>query len=111
MPALLRSLGLRHKTPEQVSLAKYLTTFYKFRHQDSDAGLNDLIAGALTKPLPQGLIKATLPQSCSSRHTASHRRPCLGVFKEDQRAHGWYFKFRHDDLSTVGLHCRNCVVN
>ena len=29
-----------------------LTTFYKFRHQDSDAGLNDLIAGALTKPLP-----------------------------------------------------------
>lgn len=29
-----------------------LTTFYKFRHQDSDAGLNELIAGALSKPLP-----------------------------------------------------------
>jgi tetratricopeptide (TPR) repeat protein len=29
-----------------------VTVLYKFRHQDSDAGLNDLIAGALTRPLP-----------------------------------------------------------
>ena len=29
-----------------------LTTFYKFRHQDSDAGLNELIAGVISKPLP-----------------------------------------------------------
>lgn len=29
-----------------------LTTFYKFRHQDSDAGLNELIAGVMSKPLP-----------------------------------------------------------
>jgi len=29
-----------------------LTSFYKFRHQDSDAGLNDFIAAALSKPLP-----------------------------------------------------------
>ena len=29
-----------------------LTSFYKFRHQDSDAGLNDFIATALSKPLP-----------------------------------------------------------
>jgi hypothetical protein len=29
-----------------------LAEFYKFRHQGSDVGLNDLIAGALTKPLP-----------------------------------------------------------
>jgi tetratricopeptide (TPR) repeat protein len=28
-----------------------LTNFYKFRHQDSDAGLNEFIAGALTRPL------------------------------------------------------------
>jgi hypothetical protein len=28
-----------------------LTTFYKFRHEDSDAGLNDYIAGILAKPL------------------------------------------------------------
>lgn len=29
-----------------------LTNFYKFRHTDSDAGLNELIASALSKPLP-----------------------------------------------------------
>ena len=29
-----------------------LTEFYKFRHQGSDVGLSDLIAGALAKPLP-----------------------------------------------------------
>ena len=29
-----------------------LTTFYKFRHQDSDAGLTELIAGVMSKPLP-----------------------------------------------------------
>lgn len=29
-----------------------LTSFYKFRHQDSDASLTEFIAGALAKPLP-----------------------------------------------------------
>jgi hypothetical protein len=29
-----------------------LTVLYKFRHQDSDAGLKELIASALSKPLP-----------------------------------------------------------
>src|SRR5207245_9708096 len=29
-----------------------LTSFYKFRHQDSDVGLNDFIAASLNKPLP-----------------------------------------------------------
>jgi len=29
-----------------------LTPFYKFRHQDSDAGLNEYIAGVVSKPLP-----------------------------------------------------------
>lgn len=29
-----------------------LTNFYKFRHQDSDAGLTEFIASALTRPLP-----------------------------------------------------------
>ncbi len=32
---------------------KQLTTFYKFRHENSDAGLNEFIAGVLSKPLPQ----------------------------------------------------------
>ena len=30
-----------------------LTELYKFRHNSSDAGLNELIAGILTQPLPQ----------------------------------------------------------
>ena len=30
-----------------------LTNFYKFRHDKSDAGLTELIAGVLAKPLPQ----------------------------------------------------------
>jgi thiaminase len=29
-----------------------LTRFYKFRHQDSDAGLSEMIAGVVSKPLP-----------------------------------------------------------
>ena len=29
-----------------------LTGYYKFRHADSDAGLNDLIASSMSKPLP-----------------------------------------------------------
>ncbi len=32
--------------------SKKLSEFYKFRHQGSDVGLNDLIVGALAKPLP-----------------------------------------------------------
>jgi tetratricopeptide (TPR) repeat protein len=32
---------------------KQLTTFYKFRHENSDAGLNEFIAGVLAKPIPQ----------------------------------------------------------
>ena len=32
-----------------------LTTFYKFRHNNSDTGLNELIAGVLSKPLPPKL--------------------------------------------------------
>ncbi len=29
-----------------------LTDFYKFRHEGSDAGLNELIASVLSRPLP-----------------------------------------------------------
>jgi tetratricopeptide (TPR) repeat protein len=39
----------------QASKAQWLerlTQLYKFRHNDSDAGLTDLIAGVLSKPLP-----------------------------------------------------------
>jgi len=30
-----------------------LTDLYKFRHENSAAGLNEFIAGVLAKPLPQ----------------------------------------------------------
>lgn len=33
-----------------------LTAFYKFRHENSEAGLSELIAGILAKPLPTGAI-------------------------------------------------------
>jgi hypothetical protein len=29
-----------------------LSTWYKYRHNSSDAGMNEMIAGVLTKPLP-----------------------------------------------------------
>ncbi|MFN2510801.1 MAG: hypothetical protein ABR568_05080 [Pyrinomonadaceae bacterium] len=36
----------------KIQWSNKLAEFYKFRHQGSDVGLNDLIAGVLTKPLP-----------------------------------------------------------
>jgi hypothetical protein len=36
----------------KIQWSNKLAEFYKFRHEGSDVGLNELIAGALTKPLP-----------------------------------------------------------
>ncbi len=38
---------------------KTLTEFYKFRNNNSDTGLNELIAGVLAKPLPTGTVTPT----------------------------------------------------
>jgi hypothetical protein len=38
--------------PTKTQSSNKLAEFYKFRHQGSDVGLNELIAGALAKPLP-----------------------------------------------------------
>jgi len=55
--AYARALALAgNETQYQAAKAgwtKQLTTLYKFRHADSDAGLNEFIAGILSKPLPQ----------------------------------------------------------
>jgi hypothetical protein len=55
--AYARAVALAGNAPQyQVGKAewtKQLTTLYKFRHADSDAGLNEFIAGILSKPLPQ----------------------------------------------------------
>lgn len=54
-----------------------LTAFYKFRHENSEAGLNELIAGILAKPLPTGAIQtggtasATTPPSTSQTTTGT----------------------------------------
>jgi len=43
------------------------TTWYKFRHKDSDVGLTDLIAGILSKPLPPEPTPLTsLPTSAAT---------------------------------------------
>jgi hypothetical protein len=42
-----------------------LTAFYKFRHEGSEAGLNEFIAGILSKPLPTGAITTNTSASAT----------------------------------------------
>ena len=55
--AYARAIALAQKDPAQASaMAQWqarLTQFYKFRHDNSDVGLNELISGVLKTPLPQ----------------------------------------------------------
>lgn len=55
--AYARAVALAGNDPRQQNAKAQwmtqLTNFYKFRHEGSDAGLNELIAGILSKPLPQ----------------------------------------------------------
>ena len=55
--AYARAVALAGNDPQhQASKAEWtkrLTELYKFRHENSDAGLNELIAGVLATPLPQ----------------------------------------------------------
>ena len=55
--AYARAVALASKDPQQqgprTQWLNRLTELYKFRHDQSDAGLNELIAGVLSKPLPQ----------------------------------------------------------
>jgi len=55
--AYARAIALAGTNPQyQTSKAewmKQLTTFYKFRHENSDAGLNQFIAGVLATPMLQ----------------------------------------------------------
>jgi tetratricopeptide (TPR) repeat protein len=54
--AYARAVALAGSAPQhQAAKAQWLATltgFYKFRHNDSDAGLNDFIAKVLSQPLP-----------------------------------------------------------
>jgi hypothetical protein len=55
--AYARAVALAGNNPQyQVGKAewtKQLTALYKFRHENSDAGLNEFIAGVLATPMPQ----------------------------------------------------------
>jgi hypothetical protein len=55
--AYARAVALAGNDPQQqakkAEWTKRLTDLYKFRHENSDAGLNEFIAGVLARPLPQ----------------------------------------------------------
>jgi len=55
--AYARAVALAGTDPQhqakKAEWTKRLTDLYKFRHQNSDAGLNEFVAGVLVKPLPQ----------------------------------------------------------
>ena len=55
--AYARAVALAQKDPQQAaamtSWRARLTDFYKYRHDGSDVGLNEFIAGVLATPLPQ----------------------------------------------------------
>lgn len=55
--AYARAVALAGTDPQnqkaKAAWMQLLTDFYKFRHETSDAGLNDFITGVLAKPLPQ----------------------------------------------------------
>ncbi len=55
--AYARAVALAQKDPQQAAaMASWqarLVSFYKFRHDGSDVGLNELVSGVLATPLPQ----------------------------------------------------------
>jgi tetratricopeptide (TPR) repeat protein len=55
--AYARAVALAQKDPQQASAMTSwrtrLTDFYKYRHEGSDVGLNEYIAGVLATPIPQ----------------------------------------------------------
>lgn len=57
-----------------------LTTWYKYRHNQSDAGLNELIAGIMSKPLPQEPTPlTTLPAASTAAGTPTPGATSTGV--------------------------------
>jgi hypothetical protein len=51
--AYARAVALAGTSPAKAQWMAQLTNFWKFRHENSDAGLNEYIAGVLKTPLPQ----------------------------------------------------------
>lgn len=75
--------------PSKKAWLETLTKWYKYRHGDSDAGLTDLIAGVMTKPLPPEPTPlttlpatpttSTTPASGSSTTAGSNAAPGTSV--------------------------------
>ena len=64
--AYARAVALSNGKPQQASLRTTLENFYKQRHENSVAGLNELIAGVLSKPIPvPGQEPAAAPATSS----------------------------------------------
>jgi len=51
--AYARAVALPGTSPAKAQWMAQLTNFWKFRHENSDTGLNEYIAGVLKTPLPQ----------------------------------------------------------
>jgi hypothetical protein len=63
----------------KTQLNTQLTSFYKFRHNDSDAGLQEMIAGILSKPLPPQPTLVAVPPPATSSTTPATPAPGAGT--------------------------------
>ncbi|HVG32530.1 MAG TPA: hypothetical protein VM911_05595 [Pyrinomonadaceae bacterium] len=63
----------------KTQLNTQLTSFYKFRHNDSEAGLPEMIAGILSKPLPPQPTLVAVPAPATSATTPTPTAPGAGT--------------------------------
>jgi hypothetical protein len=63
----------------KTQLNTQLTSFYKFRHNDSEAGLPEMVAGILSKPLPPQPTLIAVPAPATSATTPATPAPGAGT--------------------------------
>jgi len=63
----------------KTQLNTQLTSFYKFRHNDSEAGLSEMIAGILSKPLPPQPTLIAVPAPATSATAPATTTPGAGT--------------------------------
>jgi len=70
--AYARAVALAGNDPQKAVWMESLTTWYKFRHNQSDAGLTEMIASVMSKPLPPEPTPITsLPAATPTTNPAS----------------------------------------
>jgi hypothetical protein len=70
--AYARAVALAGNDPQKAVWMESLTTWYKFRHNQSDAGLTEMIASVMSKPLPpEPTPITTLPAAAPTTNPAS----------------------------------------